>query len=337
MKPMSSRERFLTALKKQQPDRVPWFESYVHRGLADRIVGRKTDLPPGWRTPPDLYKILCLDTITYNFRPPFYAIMEKNGDVEQLKEGLLKTRDDLKALKEFLPDPENPDFYRGAEELLSFARQNGLATIAGIRVGLSNTYNSMGYENFSYALYDDPGFIEESMELIGEWCIKVIERVNDLGFDAAYISEDIAFKWGPMFSPEHFRKYMLPHMKKVVDHIAIPRIYHTDGNPLPMLKDLVKELNICAIANLEHGAVDIFQVKEEWGDKLCLIGNMDLHYTLTMGTPEETVLEAKEKLEKVGKGGGYIISSSNGLTEYCKAENILALNGAILRYGVYFE
>lgn len=47
------------------------------------------------------------------------------------------------------------------------------------------------------------------------------------------------------------------------------------------------------------------------------------------------MLEAKEKLERVGKGGGYVISSSNGLTEYCKPENILALNGAILRYGVY--
>ncbi|OIQ07707.1 uroporphyrinogen decarboxylase [Moorella thermoacetica] len=334
MPQMSSRERFLTALARKQPDRVPWFESYVHSSLADRIVGRKTVLPPGWRTSPDLYNILCLDSITYNFRPPFYAVMEKEGDVEQLKEPLLKSKDDLPALKEFLPDPEDPGLYAGAKDLVDFAHQKEIAAIAGIRVGLSNTYNSMGYENFSYALYDDPDFIEESMEIIGEWCIKIIERINDLGFDAVYISEDVAFKWGPMFSPEQFRKYMLPHMKKVVDHIALPRIYHTDGNPLPLLPDLL-ELGICALANWEHGAVDIFKVKEEWGDKLCLIGNMDLNYTLTRGTPEETVLEAKEKLEKVGRGGGYIIASSNGLTSYCQPENILALNAAILRYGVY--
>ncbi|MGB9662879.1 MAG: uroporphyrinogen decarboxylase family protein [Moorellaceae bacterium] len=333
MKPeMSSRERFLTALQRKQPDRVPWFESYVHPGLADRIVGRKTVLLPGWRISPDLYPILCLDTITYDFRPPYFVIMEKHGDVEQIKESLLKTKDDLKALKEFLPDPENPDLYTRAKELLTFARKNELAAVAGVRLGLANTYNSMGYENFCYALYDDPDFIEETMEIIGEWCIKVIQRVNDLGFDAVYITEDVAFKWGPMFSPEQFRKYMLPHMKKVAEHIALPRIYHTDGNPLPLLNDLL-ELDIWAIANLEPGAVDIFQVKEEWGDRLCLVGNMDLHYTLPMGTPEETVLEAKEKLERVGKGGGYIISSANGLTGYCKAENVLALNGAILRYG----
>lgn len=331
---MSSRERFLTALAGKQPDRVPWFESYVHQSLADRIVGRETVLPPRWGISPDLYSILCLDAVTYSFRPPIFAVTEKNGDVKQIKEGLLKSRDDLKALKEFLPDPEDPDFYAGAKQLLDFARKNDLAAVAGVRLGLSNTYNSMGYERFCYALYDDPDFLQESIQIFGEWCIRVIERVNDLGFDAAYIGEDVAFKWGPMFSPEQFRKYILPHMKKVAEHIALPRIYHTDGNPLPLLNDLL-ELNISAIANLEHGAVDIFQVKEQWGDKLCLVGNIDLHYTLTMGTPEETVLEAKEKLEKVGRGGGYIISSSNGLTGYCKVENVLALNGAILRYGAY--
>ncbi|CEP67988.1 Uroporphyrinogen decarboxylase (URO-D) [Moorella glycerini] len=331
---MSSRERFLTALHRGQPDRVPWLEGYIHQSLADRIVGRRTNLPPGWCISPDVYPILCLDAIVYDFLPPIFATMERHGDVLQVKEPLLKSKDDLKALKEFLPDPDKPEFYASASELLAFARQRDLAAIAAVRLGVSNTYNSMGYDNFCYALYDDPEFILESMEIYGEWCIKVITHVNEMGFDAIWISEDIAFKWGPMFSPEQFRKYMLPHEKKVADHIALPKIYHTDGNPLLLLPDLLT-LNINALANLEHGAVDIFKVKEEYGDKICLIGNIDLHYTLPDGTPEETVLETKEKIERVGKGGGYIIASSNGLTEYCKVENILALNGAILRYGWY--
>jgi uroporphyrinogen-III decarboxylase len=52
-----------------------------------------------------------------------------------------------------------------------------------------------------------------------------------------------------------------------------------------------------------------------------------------MGTPEETTAEVKEKLERVGKGGGYIIASANGLASYCKPENVLAMNDAILKYG----
>ena len=40
--------------------------------------------------------------------------------------------------------------------------------------------------------------------------------------------------------------------------------------------------------------MDIVRVKRQWGDRLCLIGNIDLGYTLTRGTPQE-VFEAKVK------------------------------------------
>ena len=53
------------------------------------------------------------------------------------------------------------------------------------------------------------------------------------------------------------------------------------------------------------------------------------------GSEQETRTEVKEKLERVGIGGGYIIASANGLTSYCKPENILAMNDTILEYGYY--
>ena len=33
----------------------------------------------------------------------------------------------------------------------------------------------------------------------------------------------------------------------------------------------------------------------------------------------------KERIEVAGKGGGYIISSANSLTDYCKTENVWAM------------
>ena len=35
---MTSRERVLTALKRKQPDRVPWVESSVHNWLAEKLL-----------------------------------------------------------------------------------------------------------------------------------------------------------------------------------------------------------------------------------------------------------------------------------------------------------
>ena len=41
------------------------------------------------------------------------------------------------------------------------------------------------------------------------------------------------------------------------------------------------------------------------------------------------------RIEEVGVGGGYILASSNGLTSYCKPENVMAMNNALLKYGHY--
>ncbi|MFH1929654.1 MAG: uroporphyrinogen decarboxylase family protein, partial [Chloroflexota bacterium] len=64
-------------------------------------------------------------------------------------------------------------------------------------------------------------------------------------------------------------------------------------------------------------------------------GNIDLHYTLTRGTPAEVEAEVRDRIERVGRGGGYIISSANSITSYCKLENVLAMRDAVARYGWY--
>ena len=76
-------------------------------------------------------------------------------------------------------------------------------------------------------------------------------------------------------------------------------------------------------------------MKRLYGDRLCLVGNIDLHYTLTQGTPEEVDAEVKQRIEVVGKGGGYMISSANSITSYCKVENVRAMIAAIRKYGAY--
>jgi uroporphyrinogen-III decarboxylase len=89
------------------------------------------------------------------------------------------------------------------------------------------------------------------------------------------------------------------------------------------------------LANIEPNAMDIGELKKKYGQRLCLMGNIDLHYTLTQGSPEETAAEVKQRIQEIGPGGGYILASSNGLTAYCKPENVLAMNEALLKYGYY--
>jgi uroporphyrinogen decarboxylase len=102
-----------------------------------------------------------------------------------------------------------------------------------------------------------------------------------------------------------------------------------------LLLDDLLTLGFDALHPLEPGPMDIEAVKRDYGDRLCLVGNIDLHYTLTLGTPEEVDAEVKQRIETIGMGGGYMISSANSITSYCKIENVRAMIEAIRKYGAY--
>jgi uroporphyrinogen decarboxylase len=81
--------------------------------------------------------------------------------------------------------------------------------------------------------------------------------------------------------------------------------------------------------------MDIVKVKEQVKGKLCVIGNVDLGYTLTRGTPEETAEEVKEKIRLLAPGGGYCLGSSNSVPDYVKVENYRAMVETTKDFGKY--
>lgn len=328
---MTSRERALTALKLGQPDRVPWMENYVHNELASALLGHPVKTLGPARIAPEVFKVLALDNITYNLKPPDYTQTTFSAGLDFVGDGLIKTWEDLEKTK--IPDPDDERLYQPARDFLEKNRGDR-AAVANTRFGIANAYLSMGMETFSYALYDDRKLVETILDLFTGWSTKLMKHINELGFDLAIIADDLGGKTGPLFSPKIVREMFIPRMRRVAEVIKIPWIYHSDGNIMPILDDLLT-LGMNGLANLEPSAMNIFEIKKKYGKRVCLMGNIDLHYTLTLGTPEEVEREVKEKIERVGEGGGYILASANGLTHYCKPENVLAMHKALLKYGFY--
>lgn len=328
---MTPRERVLAALNLQEPDRVPWVENYVSDCLASQLVGHPVSMPEGSMIPPEILEVISLDNITFSLRPPEYTEKRESAGVEYVTQGLLKTKDDLKMIN--LPDPDNQAFYEPARQFLDKYKADH-AAIATIRFGIATTYLSMGLETFSLSLYDDLGLVITLLDTFSEWSARVVRRINKLGFDAIIVCDDLASKSGPLFSPKIIRETFLPRMEKVVNNIDLPWIYHSDGNILPILDDLLT-LGMNGIANIEPGSMDIVRLKRDYGKRVCLVGNIDLRYTLTRGTPEETEKEVKERIQQLGPGGGYILASANSLTRYCEPENVLAMDRTLRKYGDY--
>ena len=246
---------------------------------------------------------------------------------------LLESEKSLPLLDTMLPDPDHPGRYERVEHWLKLYSED-YATFARLDLGSGAVIQSMGLENFSYALADNPNLIHKIHEKFSEWAIRTIAHLNKSSFDFLWIMDDLAWNKGPFMSPKVFREYFLPHMKGVATTIEKPWVFHSDGNISPILEDLI-ELEMDALHPIQPDVMDIGEVKKKYGDKVCLIGNIDLHYTLTRGSTAEVEAEVKERILTAGLNGGYIISSAMTLADYCKPENVVAMAKAIQEYGGY--
>jgi uroporphyrinogen decarboxylase len=87
-------------------------------------------------------------------------------------------------------------------------------------------------------------------------------------------------------------------------------IKHTDGNIMPIIDQLV-DANPHALHSLDPQAgVDIAEVKRRYGNRVCLIGNVNCGLMDT-GTDADVIESARYALRSGKPGGSYIFSTSN--------------------------
>jgi len=337
---MSPRERILTALRREEPDRVPWYELAVDPGLAHKLMGwRKEPAPSIASAVTNPYTIeeskaiasrLGLDGISFILRAPTYARMKEGVEGRGFpSEGLIKTEADLEMVQ--LPDPREDRLYAEAEQ---FVRQRGDYAVAFVtRIGMFQVILGMGIEGFSLALYDNRPLVEKLLDMYFDWMEVVAERICQIGFDFFVTTDDFAFKSGMFFSPQVFQELMVPRYRKVLRKVTIPWVLHSDGD-ISKVVDTLIELGVAGIHPNEKGAMDIRAMKRNYGDRICLLGNVDLNL-LGLGTPEEVDREVYELIRDVAPGGGYILTSGNSLASYLKPECVLAMAEALKKYGSY--
>ncbi|HEX9028387.1 MAG TPA: uroporphyrinogen decarboxylase family protein, partial [Anaerolineales bacterium] len=120
-----------------------------------------------------------------------------------------------------------------------------------------------------------------------------------------------------------FRQVFMPYYQRVAGSISIPWIFHTDGNFLPVLEDLLS-LGMNALHPIEPDAVDIHEVKRRVAGRAALVGNIDINL-LSSGTSQEVEQVTCDTIRAVGKDGRFILSSSNSITRSCRVDNVLTM------------
>jgi uroporphyrinogen decarboxylase len=82
--------------------------------------------------------------------------------------------------------------------------------------------------------------------------------------------------------------------------------------------------------------MDLGWVKQNYGQRLCLIGNVDSSRTLPYGTPADVAAEAKQAMDIAAPGGGYVLASDHSIHDGIPVENTIQLFRVGREYGGAF-
>lgn len=353
MSDMTSRERVMTAINHQEPDRVPLFAFSVDpkfiRAFGDGNPLKAFDAM-GLDSFPIRVQNWCGET------PLLSSLLKDNpkdietaggifGGWDGIDEfgriwkkgsyigGALKTRDDLDGyippLK--LEERTPPDSLRKYKEIYG----NKAFCMNSHTGPFGLTMESMGFEHFFYSLYDDRDLVKEIINRRTDWFIGISTYVAQLGADFIVMGDDVAFKGKTFVSPDDFKKLAIPSYKKIVDAVDIPVFWHSDGFIEPLI-DMAIEVGIKGLHAIEPLAGnDLGRVKEKYGEKLVLMGNVDCVSVLTTTDMDLVRQDVDRCMEQAKKGGGYMIASSNSLHASCTLEAVKEMYRYAQKTGVY--
>jgi len=355
---MNGYERMMAAVSRREPDRVPVWELIINRPVIEA-------LRPELFTPERLSRYERGSQGSFELQADFIEAEDldgitvfEDGEVEWLDErtyrdewGLIwevppsgipycvqhpiRSESDLDDYRP--PDPEAPHRLRSLEAAVERFKGKRAIVFLG-HEAFEFSHYLRGMQNLLMDYIINPDLALRLADIVTGYKLRVLERAAEAGADILCTGDDYAHNRAPIMSPEHFERFVLPHLRRAVEvaHAhGLPFLKHTDGRLWPIL-DMIVDAGIDVLDPIEPVAgMDIGEVKERYGDRIALAGNVDCSHLLPEGTPEQVVEAVKETLAKGGVGGGLILASSNSIHPAVDPQNYRAMVKAARRYGRY--
>jgi uroporphyrinogen decarboxylase len=345
--------RFLAAVHHKETDRVPLGEILIDYSVQSRFLGRTV-------TADDLAgQVEFWTKAGYDFIPITVSMMSPGKVTEEskitrvLKEMVLREKPgttdpnawnlEMTSFIHERPDIDKFPWETAAD--IDFSKlyavkkllPEGMKVIAISGKIFTLTWMLMGFNNFALKLAMDESFVAEVFERVATIQFKALETIFALDHVAGvWVVDDVAFGTGPMISPTALKKHVFSWYKKVGQRCHDKnRIFlmHSDGDLSTLMDDLIA-MDLDVIQPIDPSCMDMAKVKKQWGDRICLIGNVS-NELLRSATTQEIEARVKELLRDAAPGGGFALGSGNSVPNWAKYENYLAMREACLKHGGY--
>jgi uroporphyrinogen decarboxylase len=376
---MTPRQRVMSALAHEEPDRVPtaigggpygivddlYMRLLKHLSLGDpvppfrmghnisymddRLLERLgTDIRYCWPgLLPNSPVIPGADDDT--FYDSYGQVWKRALPYYHAGEGILREAagiDDIERLVRW-PDLSDPRWTRGvAERARMLGEQNGYFVTMRMIAShgpFQTACDLRGTQPFLMDMAINPEFAQALLDKVTgvmEGLLRLAMQAGGKYFDMIELpGDDYAGNTHTLFSPRMFRTFIKPCLERLIKVVKEGNpdtriMLHSDGAITSLIPDLIA-LGVDVIHPLEPlAATDLQAVKEKYGTQISFLGGIDISQAMT-GTEADVIAEAKQRIQQLAPGGGYILAPSNHLQADVPAENVVALFEAARAFGRY--
>lgn len=189
----------------------------------------------------------------------------------------------------------------------------------------------LGQEEYFVKMHTHPAVIEAMTERMIDFHIaaneKVFREAGDL-IDFYFFGNDLGTQLGPFISPECFRQFILPGFKRLTDHAKSHGLHvwlHCCGSCRRFIGDFI-DIGIEALHPVQVSAAGMSpaELGRHFGGKIMFVGGIDVHQLLRLGTPDEVRAAVRENKKHLCPG--YAVSPSHeAVLPDVKIENLVAM------------
>jgi len=357
---MNSKERILSAIHREKPDRIPsdiWATPEVMENLkkhfgvdSERAIWEKLSIDKMVNLTPAPLGI----PVTSHYTGPSPAPNEDIWGVKYLAKSYaggqgfywemcshpLAELDTIEAVKTDYRFPRADEFdfstlKENCREYTEYAIQCGYISpfyiFNNIR-GLEKSLIDLAF-NREYAHY--------VIDCISDFFYAFHERLFEAGgslIDVAEVTDDFGMQSGLLISIDMFREFFRPHYRrfiKLLKDFNILVFHHDDGAMVPLIPELI-DLGIDVLNPVQWRlpGMDPDRLKKNYGTKLCFHGGVDNQHTLPFGSPKEVEKEVQFLFDTLASDGtGYIVAPCHNLQSITPMKNIITLYETVRSLG----
>lgn len=233
------------------------------------------------------------------------------------------------------PDPERPELYAAASDLVSRYGSDYWIVGATVTTIFETAWALRGLEALLMDMLTDPDLADAILDIPFRYHLTAAKRLARLGVDMIWTGDDVGAQNAMLISPETWRRFFKPRMAKFISEVKaikpdIKIAYHSDGNIEPIIPELI-EIGLDVLNPIQPASMDPAHVKRRYGEKLCFWGTIDEQHTLPFGSPEDVRREVRQRIGTVGRGGGLIIGPTHHVQLDTPLENFEAMVDEIMK------